>query len=255
MKKRFQQVIRWYFDRLYQAMCVERYSVQLQLVEPYPYALLLDCGCREGDNTIRLSQRIGNQKNFGLDVIPSALLQASKKGIVCVQSNLNKSIPLQTETFDLIVGTDVIEHLINPTVFVKEMFRVLKPNGYMILDTPNLASWHNIFALLLGVQPFSGPNITTMEDSDIGLVKQMHRATHGLQEDGEFYEHGEQELTRHIIVIAYNSLTKLLKDAGFQIEKSYGFGYYPFPSFLAHFFQRVDIRHTHHLLIKARKVL
>jgi SAM-dependent methyltransferase len=152
------------------------------------------------------------------------------------------------------LATDVIEHLINPSVFVKEMYRVLKPGGYMILDTPNLASWHNIFALLIGIQPFSGPNITTMEDSDLGLVRQMHRVTHGLKEEGDFHEHGELELTRHILVIAYKSLINLLKRSGFIIEKEYGFGYYPLPPFLAHLFQRFDIRHAHHLVIKTRKV-
>jgi hypothetical protein len=63
------------------------------------------------------------------------------------------------------------------------------------------------------------------------------------------------ELTRHIVVIAYNSLINLLKKAGFVIEKEYGFGYYPLPPFIAHFLQRFDIRHTHHLVIKTRKVL
>ncbi len=65
--------------------------------------------------------------------------------------------------------------------------------------------------MLIGIQPFSGPNITTMEDSDIDIVRKMHRLTHGLNEEGEFQEHSELELTRHIVVIAYNSLINLLK--------------------------------------------
>ncbi|MFZ0531648.1 MAG: class I SAM-dependent methyltransferase [Anaerolineales bacterium] len=255
MKKRFQNFFQHYFDSLYESMCEDRYSIQLQLVETNSNSLMLDCGCREGDNTLRMARQIGTHHIIGLDYIYSALYRAGKTGIFCIQSNLNDSIPLQNDSVDIILATDVIEHLIKPAVFVKEMFRVLKPSGYMILDTPNLSSWHNIFALLIGIQPFSGPNITTMEDSDIDIVRKMHRVTHGLNEEGEFQEHSELELTRHIVVIAYNSLINLLKRAGFVIEKEYGFGYYPLPPFIAHFLQRFDIRHTHHLVIKTRKVL
>ena len=250
---RSRRLLRSYFDRLYEAMCEQRYEVQLQLVEPNPQALMLDCGCREGDNSVRMAQCMGTQQIVGLDYIHSALRLAQGKGIKPIQSNLNNSIPVKTDSIDVIIATDVIEHLINPAIFVKEMYRVLKPSGYMILDTPNLASWHNIFALIIGIQPFSGPNITSMEDSDLPMVKQMHRSTHGLEEEGEYQEHDEMELTRHIVVIAYRSLVNLLKKEGFAIDRVYGFGYYPFPPFLARLLQRIDVRHTHHLIIKARK--
>lgn len=253
MKEMFQKPLRRYFNSLYESMCNERYSVQTRLVEHSSSSILLDCGCREGDNTLRMAQQIGTDKIFGLDVIYNELHKASKRGIICIQCNLNEHIPLNDNTVDVILATDVIEHLINPSIFMKEIFRILKYDGYVIIDTPNLASWHNIFALLLGIQPFSGPNITTMEDSDMVLVKKMHRATHGLKEEGNYQEHSELELTRHIIVLAYVSLKKLVKSAGFRIEKEYGFGYYPFPSYIAHFFQRIDIRHTHHIVMKLLK--
>lgn len=253
MKKQFQKILHRYFDSLYNAMCDERYRAQKKLVEYNPDAILLDCGCRIGDSTLNLAQPIRTRHLFGLDFNRGSLLVANQRGIIVWQSDLNNSIPLMTSSIDVIIATDVIEHLINVSIFVKEMYRVLKPGGYIILDTPNLASWHNIFALLIGIQPFSGPNITTMEDSDMQLVRQMHRVTHGLNVEGELDEHDELELTRHIVVTAYISLINLLKNSRFQIVKAYGFGYYPLPTFLARIFQRIDIRHTHHVLIKARK--
>jgi hypothetical protein len=36
---------------------------------------------------------------------------------------------------------------------VREMHRVLRPGGYLLVTLPNLASWHNRIALLLGFQP------------------------------------------------------------------------------------------------------
>ena len=253
MNKWFQRAIRNYFDSIYASMCVERYETQLKLAETDRDTLLLDCGCREGDNSQRMANQIGTQKIIGIDFVLSALHQAKDKNINCVQSDLNESIPLENASVDVVLATDVIEHLVNPMIFVQEIYRVLKPSGYMILDTPNLASWHNIFALLIGIQPFSGPNITTMEDSDLEIVKKMHRASYNLEEEGEFVKQADLELTRHIIVIAYRSLISLLEKTGFIIEKAYGFGYYPLPHFLAVIFQRLDRSHSHHLVIKARK--
>lgn len=231
----------------------ERRASQQMMMELNPQARLLDCGCREGDNTLELAKQVGTRCILGLDYNSAALVQAAKRDILPLRGNLNHSIPLEDNSVDVIVASDVLEHLVNPYVFVGEIHRVLRPGGYLVLDTPNLASWHNIFALLIGVQPFSGPNITTMRDADFEMVRRMHRSVCNLAEEVEDTDHSDQELTRHIVVVAYASLVKLLKRWGFLIEQVRGFGYYPLPVPLARAFQRLDIRHTHHVLIKARK--
>lgn len=249
----FHKILRTYLDYLYFAMRNARRASYRQMVEVNSSAWLLDCGCREGINTIELAQIVQAQRVIGLDYNLRALKQASSRGIIPLQADLNNSIPLVNSSIDVIIATDVLEHLVDPYNFVREMYRVLRPEGYLLLDTPNLASWHNIFALLIGIQPFSGPNITTMEDADIPIVRQMHRATHGLDEEGEYNNHSEKELTRHIVVIAFTSLLRLLKRHGFLIEQVRGFGYYPLPPPIAQLLQQVDPRHTHHIVIKARK--
>jgi len=214
-------------------------------------ARLLDCGCREGDNTIRLSGRAGTSRIIGLDYNASVLRQAAERGIRPLKADLNFTIPLADHSIDVIVASDVLEHLVDPYTFVGEMYRVLRPGGYALVDTPNLASWHNIFALLIGVQPFSGPNITTMKDADLELVQQIHQST--CNEPAEQAGSGEGELARHIVVIAYCSLLRLFEQHGFDTEKVYGFGYYPFPNPLARWLQRLDPRHAHHIVLKARR--
>lgn len=249
-----QKITRRYLDYLYFAMRNARRACQKEMAEVNPSAWLLDCGCREGINTVEIAQIVQAQKVIGLDYNLRVLRQALAREITPLQADLNDCIPLAKDSIDVIIATDVLEHLVDPYTFVREMYRVLKPGGYIILDTPNLASWHNIFALLMGVQPFSGPNITSMEDADISIVRQMHRATHGLNEEGEYNDHAnDKELTRHIVVVAYASLLRLLKRHGFLIEQVRGFGYYPLPPFIAQLFQRLDPRHTHHIVVKARK--
>ncbi len=247
------RLLKQYLTNIYKAEGAERRSTQVALMEPDPKAVVLDCGCREGDNTLRMTRGIGSQRIIGLDYTASVLKLAAQKGILPLRANLNLAIPLSNESVDVIFASDVLEHLVNPNVFIAELYRVLKPGGYLVLDTPNLASWHNIFALLIGLQPFSGPNITNMEDADLSMVREMHRSDHSLPEEGENVAHKQQELTRHIVVIAYRSLLKLVCKHGFQIVLKRGFGYYPFPPFIARVMQRLDPAHAHHILIKAVK--
>jgi SAM-dependent methyltransferase len=247
------RLLQGYLDGLYTAMRDQRRAAQEALLEPDPTARMLDCGCREGENTLRLARRVGTTQPMGLDLNEGVLCQAAQHGILPLLADLNRSIPLADSSLDLIVASDVLEHLTDPRMFVVEMHRVLKPGGYLVLDTPNLASWHNIFALVLGMQPFSGPNLTTMEDADLGIVRRMHRSTHGLPEGGAYRDQGEHELTRHIVVVAYSSLLRMMNTVGFDLEVRRGFGYYPLPPFAARIFQRLDPRHSHHILLKARK--
>ncbi len=63
-----------------------------------------------------------------------------------VRSNLNECLPYDDNLFDCLVSIEVIEHLENHFRFVSEMVRVTKPNGLIIITTPNVLSipsrWH-----------------------------------------------------------------------------------------------------------------
>jgi SAM-dependent methyltransferase len=244
---------RGYLDQLYRAMRNGRRAAQLAAVTPQSGAHLLDCGCREGQHTRQMADRLLATRVVGLDYNATAISLAAAAGIIALQADLNRSIPLAANSMDVIVASDVIEHLVEPATFVSELFRVLRPGGYLVLDTPNLASWHNVFALVIGEQPFSGPNVTTMEDADIGLVREMHRSTHGLLESGPYIDGGGHELTRHLVVLAYGALLRLLGRSGLVVDWCRGFGYYPLPPPAAAVMQRLDPRHSHHLVLRATK--
>jgi ubiquinone/menaquinone biosynthesis C-methylase UbiE len=246
-------LIKNYLNYIYKSACDERHAHELISLRCGSDIVFLDLGCREGDKTIAMANSIGTKKIIGVDYTHQELLKASRRGIRPFRSDFNYALPLCDNSVDFVLASNVIEHLYNPLTFVREINRVLKPKGILVLDTPNLASWHNIFALLIGIQPFSGPNITNMEDADLPIVRDLHRSDHALPEQGENIEHDEQELTKHIVVIAYRSLKKLVLENGFSILSIRGFGYFPFPPFLAKILQRIDISHTHHVTIKAIK--
>ena len=49
--------------------------------------------------------------------------------------------------------SELIEHLVDTDSALDEAWRVLKPGGWLLLSTPNLAAWYNRGLLALGVQP------------------------------------------------------------------------------------------------------
>lgn len=68
--------------------------------------------------------------------------------------------PYPDETFDVVIFAEIIEHLLNdPCAVLREIHRVLKPSGRIILTTPNVARLENIARLIAGeniYDPYSG---------------------------------------------------------------------------------------------------
>jgi ubiquinone/menaquinone biosynthesis C-methylase UbiE len=66
-------------------------------------------------------------------------------------------MPFPDAHFDIVVSSEVIEHTPNPEQAIKEIYRVLKPGGVMVLSTPN-RFW--IFSLRIAeifkLRPYQG---------------------------------------------------------------------------------------------------
>lgn len=58
-------------------------------------------------------------------------------------------LPFQRESFDCVISVDVVEHLSDPASFFQEAARCLRPNGVLILCTPNLLGYKNLIARAL----------------------------------------------------------------------------------------------------------
>jgi SAM-dependent methyltransferase len=53
-----------------------------------------------------------------------------------VVADLNKPIPVESEVADTVVSISVLEHLYAPQVMIEQAYRILKPNGNMLLQVP-----------------------------------------------------------------------------------------------------------------------
>lgn len=72
----------------------------------------------------------------------------------------NDNFPYADGEFDLVIFAEIIEHLLNdPCKVLREIKRVLKPNGTLILTTPNVARLENVTRMISGTNiydPYSG---------------------------------------------------------------------------------------------------
>lgn len=52
-------------------------------------------------------------------------------------SDITETLPIDDNSVDILYCSEVIEHIMNPETFLREIKRVIKPKGYFILTTPN----------------------------------------------------------------------------------------------------------------------
>jgi 2-polyprenyl-3-methyl-5-hydroxy-6-metoxy-1,4-benzoquinol methylase len=102
-----------------------------------PGGRLLEIGCGSGAQ-LALMARLGWEA-AGLDFDPDAVATARSRGLRVSAGDV-REMGYPAESFDAIVMTHVIEHVVDPVGLLRECRRILKPNGTLVLVTPNPAS-------------------------------------------------------------------------------------------------------------------
>ena len=126
---------------------------------------VLDLGLGAGTDVLNIRAAYGKPLElFGLESYGPNIAEARENGIQTWDFDLERSrFPFEDNTLDVVVANQILEHTKELFWIFTEVFRVLKPGGAFIVGVPNLASLHNRFALLLGLQPFSmeilGPHV------------------------------------------------------------------------------------------------
>lgn len=128
-----------------------RYREVSKLILKEKPGKLLDVGCSSGFFSSRFIKK--RWEVYGIDIAPNKIREAKKRGVIARTADLSKKLPYKGNTFDLIFAGEVIEHLVDTDFFLKEMNRILKIKGKLILTTPNLASLENRVRLFFGVYP------------------------------------------------------------------------------------------------------
>lgn len=113
---------------------------------------LLEVGCNAGQNLKALYEIYPKAKFHGVDILPEATEQARKNFPQGAFHTFNIEDPpfyFNNRKYDYILCPDVLEHLNYPKGVLKYLKTILKPDGYIFANIPNLMNWSLIANLLI----------------------------------------------------------------------------------------------------------
>lgn len=110
---------------------------------------VLDVGCSDGFLTKQIAK---NNKVIGIELSKIAVQKARKMGLDARIGNAYK-LPFKNSIFDVVHCSHLIEHVLNVDRALKEMRRVLKHGGRLIVSTPNFCSFKDRILVLFGHLP------------------------------------------------------------------------------------------------------
>lgn len=106
---------------------------------------VVDVGCGAGYLWPFLQHRF--DRYIGVDVVRYEALPADAE---LIRVNLDSGkVSLPDESAEVVAAVETIEHLENPRAFMRELVRLVKPGGWMIVTTPNQLSLLSLLTLLI----------------------------------------------------------------------------------------------------------
>lgn len=154
---------------------------------------ILDLGCGKGE----VSRYISEENSvYGLDISKIALKEGKAYMDTAVVGDAEK-LPFKDQVFDLVLFSESIYYLDDPIVSLKEIRRVLKPEGVLVL-TCGTANAPSLWPMLL-------------------LLKMLNRTIRIHTSNGAYWK------TERYTTL---KLRKILMSAGFRIEKQIGYFFY-----------------------------
>ena len=214
---------------LYVAAAEENKRAIERMVLPRAGGVLLDVGCADGSDSVRLAERVGAGQVIGLELADQFIAPARERGIDVRQVDITDRWPLGDGSVDVVHSNQVIEHLAQTDHFMREIHRVLKPDGYAVVSTNNLASWHNIASLLLGWQPLP---CHVSDESVVGNPMALEEERYG------------PRIHRHLRIFTGRALAALAVSHGLRLDRAAGSGYYPLTARAARLMATIDRRHS-----------
>jgi len=105
----------------------------------------------------RLAEEFGvTVKLEGWDLSAEGVRLASAAGEQSAVQSVCEEIPPEAAgQYDLVLFFEVLEHLVDTDSAAINLRKLMKPDGWLLLSTPNLAGWIDRLSLLFGMQPHS----------------------------------------------------------------------------------------------------
>jgi ubiquinone/menaquinone biosynthesis C-methylase UbiE len=101
-----------------------------------PKDKILEIGCGIGSVVFELSKQ--GYDVIGTDISHESIAYGFKKyGDIQLEVQAAEALPYDNESFDVVLSFDLFEHIAQIDKHVSEVWRVLKPGGYYLFQTPN----------------------------------------------------------------------------------------------------------------------
>ena len=124
---------------------------------------ILDVGCGFGLLSKELKKTYPKLDLYGIEHAKEAS-QSSHKILKLLQCNIENMAliksKLKTQKFDVIIFSDVLEHLYDPVGIIKSYQSLLKQDGIIVVTVPNIANIFSRIALLFGFFNYSETGVT-----------------------------------------------------------------------------------------------
>ena len=173
--------------------------------EGYPDAHILDDDSRKDLNILVLGCGTGsdcwhltsNHRVCGIDISASGIAIARTHGIEATLTSVTEPFPYPDASFDIVVAKDILEHVLDPLSVMKEVKRVLRPQGHLVALIPNQFYWYFRLRYLFG--------------NNLIWKTFLHDQTKIFEEWNYI----------HVRFFTWQGVQRFLKAAGFQITKQY----------------------------------
>jgi len=152
---------------------------------------IIDLGCGDGRLAGELVKK--GHSVYGMDSSEDALRIAKNFGIKTILGGLESELPFTENEFDMILLLDTYEHLYDQETILKNIYKVLKPTGKLIIAYPNHFDLRNRIEMLFGK----------------GIVHWAHRK----------YENAIAWSYAHVRFLLLKELEILLNQNNFYIKK------------------------------------
>lgn len=94
---------------------------------------VLDVGCGEG----AIGKPLAKMGNFVVSLeLPAIATIARKCGVPALVGGDAEHLGFASNSFDVVIASEVLEHLWNPNIFFDEAHRVLRADGHLLIETP-----------------------------------------------------------------------------------------------------------------------
>jgi glycosyltransferase involved in cell wall biosynthesis len=108
---------------------------------------VLDLGCSSG----MLGEMLRLSGHYVIGVDSVKLEGVGHRLNEFVEADLNQGIPQEVGSdFDVVLGADVLEHLVDPSSLLKDVRALLSPGGVMLVSVPNIAHWYARLRVVTG---------------------------------------------------------------------------------------------------------